>query len=159
MSTVKKSGLGRGFDALIPQDFDKSLIMEEHERIEKIAIKDLQPNPDQPRQLLASRLRSLKKARDLGRGVASRHVRRFHVGHGDNPIRLLNRNSCASFQGHCDGRLPTSSVIKPPIRSCDGRHGPHGTPHQRVRCKIRKILVSNLYYAGQGTCRGSALVR
>lgn len=50
MSTVKKSGLGRGFDALIPQDFDKSLIMEEHERIEKIAIKDLQPNPDQPRQ-------------------------------------------------------------------------------------------------------------
>ncbi len=50
MSTVKKSGLGRGFDALIPQDFDKSLILEEHERIEKIAIDDLEPNPDQPRQ-------------------------------------------------------------------------------------------------------------
>ncbi len=50
MSTVKKSGLGRGFDALIPQDFDKSLILEDHERIEKIALNDLEPNPDQPRQ-------------------------------------------------------------------------------------------------------------
>ncbi|HEX8763014.1 MAG TPA: ParB/RepB/Spo0J family partition protein [Candidatus Saccharimonadales bacterium] len=50
MSTVKKSGLGRGFDTLIPQDFDKSLILEEHERIEKIAVENLEPNPDQPRQ-------------------------------------------------------------------------------------------------------------
>jgi ParB family transcriptional regulator, chromosome partitioning protein len=50
VSTVKKAGLGRGFDALIPQDFDKSLILEEHERIEKIALDELEPNPDQPRQ-------------------------------------------------------------------------------------------------------------
>ncbi len=50
MSTVKKSGLGRGFDALIPQDFDKSLLFEEQERIQKIAVEDLEANPDQPRQ-------------------------------------------------------------------------------------------------------------
>lgn len=50
MSTVKKSGLGRGFDALIPQNFDKSLLFDEHERIEKIPVGDLEPNPDQPRQ-------------------------------------------------------------------------------------------------------------
>lgn len=50
MSMVKKSGLGRGFDALIPQDFDKSLILEDHERIQKTPIDDLEPNPDQPRQ-------------------------------------------------------------------------------------------------------------
>lgn len=50
MSTVKKSGLGRGFDALIPQDFDKSLLLDEGERIQKIAVEDLQANPDQPRQ-------------------------------------------------------------------------------------------------------------
>jgi ParB family chromosome partitioning protein len=45
-----KTGLGRGFDALIPQDFDKSLILDEGEKIQKIAVGDLQPNPDQPRQ-------------------------------------------------------------------------------------------------------------
>lgn len=50
MSTVKKSGLGKGFDALIPQNFDKSLLFDEHERIEKLALDDLVPNPDQPRQ-------------------------------------------------------------------------------------------------------------
>lgn len=46
----KKSGLGRGFDSLIPKDFDKSLVLEENERIQKLALDDLQPNPDQPRQ-------------------------------------------------------------------------------------------------------------
>jgi ParB family transcriptional regulator, chromosome partitioning protein len=46
---MKKSGLGKGFGALIPQDFDKSILFEEGERIQKIALGDLQPNPDQPR--------------------------------------------------------------------------------------------------------------
>jgi len=50
VSMVKKSGLGKGFDALIPQDFDKSLLLDDNERIQKIAIEDLEPNPDQPRQ-------------------------------------------------------------------------------------------------------------
>jgi ParB family chromosome partitioning protein len=50
VSMAKKSGLGRGFDALIPQDFDKSLILDEGEKVQKIAVGDLQPNPDQPRQ-------------------------------------------------------------------------------------------------------------
>ncbi len=48
--TSKKMGLGKGFDALIPQDFDKSFLFEEQERIQKIALNDLVPNPDQPRQ-------------------------------------------------------------------------------------------------------------
>lgn len=50
MSAAKKSGLGKGFDALIPQNFDKSLLLDEHERIEKIPVAELEPNPDQPRQ-------------------------------------------------------------------------------------------------------------
>lgn len=48
--TGKKMGLGKGFDALIPHDFDKSLLLEEQERIQKIALDDLVPDPDQPRQ-------------------------------------------------------------------------------------------------------------
>lgn len=50
MSMGRKSGLGRGFDTLIPQDFDKSLILDEGEKIQKLAVSDLQANPDQPRQ-------------------------------------------------------------------------------------------------------------
>lgn len=50
MSTAKKSGLGRGFDALIPQDFDKSLLLDDNERIQQITLESLVANPDQPRQ-------------------------------------------------------------------------------------------------------------
>lgn len=50
MSTAKKSGLGKGFDALIPQDFDKSFLLDDQERIQKIAVQSLTANPDQPRQ-------------------------------------------------------------------------------------------------------------
>lgn len=46
----RKLGLGKGFDALIPQDFDKSLLLEEQERVQKMALDDLVPNPEQPRQ-------------------------------------------------------------------------------------------------------------
>ena len=51
MSTPKKkSGLGRGFDALIPQDFDKTILLDENEKIQQLDISSLIPNPDQPRQ-------------------------------------------------------------------------------------------------------------
>jgi ParB family chromosome partitioning protein len=50
VSVKKKVGLGRGFDTLIPQDFDKSFVFDDQERIQKIALEDLEPNPDQPRQ-------------------------------------------------------------------------------------------------------------
>lgn len=48
--SVKKSGLGKGFDALIPQDFDKSIIFDDQERVQKVAVEDLEANPNQPRQ-------------------------------------------------------------------------------------------------------------
>lgn len=48
--SVKKMGLGRGFDTLIPQDFDKSLLADDYERVQKIAVEELSPNPHQPRQ-------------------------------------------------------------------------------------------------------------
>jgi ParB family chromosome partitioning protein len=43
-------GLGRGFDALIPQDFDASILVSEDERIQKIAIDSITPRQGQPRQ-------------------------------------------------------------------------------------------------------------
>src|SRR5271163_4156780 len=50
MSQTSKRSLGRGFDALISDDFDKSLLLEAGERVEKIPLDQLKPNPYQPRQ-------------------------------------------------------------------------------------------------------------
>ena len=43
-------GLGRGFDALIPQNFDASILVSEEERVQKLPIEALAPRDNQPRQ-------------------------------------------------------------------------------------------------------------
>jgi ParB family chromosome partitioning protein len=45
-----RKSLGRGFESLISEKFDQSLLLESHERVEKIPINKLQPNPNQPRK-------------------------------------------------------------------------------------------------------------
>lgn len=50
MSQTPKRGLGRGFDSLISQDFDKSLLLTSEDRIEKIPVDQLQASPYQPRR-------------------------------------------------------------------------------------------------------------
>jgi ParB family chromosome partitioning protein len=50
VSAKKSTGLGKGFDTLIPRDFDKSLLAEDQERIKKLSVEQVTPNPDQPRQ-------------------------------------------------------------------------------------------------------------
>lgn len=49
MSQTSKRGLGRGFDALISSDFDKSLLLTAEDRIEKVPVGNLQPGRHQPR--------------------------------------------------------------------------------------------------------------
>ncbi len=44
-----KSGLGRGLGSLIPENFDTSILVEPGERIQKLPIVKLVPNPNQPR--------------------------------------------------------------------------------------------------------------
>src|SRR5207237_5010092 len=46
---VKKAALGRGFDALIPKDLDQSILQEDKNRVQKLLIDDVLPNPEQPR--------------------------------------------------------------------------------------------------------------
>ena len=46
---AKQTGLGRGFSSLIPQNFDTALLVEENERVQKILVGSLSPNPEQPR--------------------------------------------------------------------------------------------------------------
>lgn len=45
-----KSGLGRGFDSLIPQNFDDSLLVDAQDRVHRVAVDKLQPGSSQPRQ-------------------------------------------------------------------------------------------------------------
>lgn len=45
-----KQRLGRGFDALIPKDINIDLLREDANRVQKILIEDIVPNPDQPRR-------------------------------------------------------------------------------------------------------------
>lgn len=46
----KLTGLGRGFDSLLPQDFDDSLLLAATDKVEKIPVGELVPNDYQPRQ-------------------------------------------------------------------------------------------------------------
>lgn len=48
--SAKSRGLGRGFDALLPQDFDNSLLSDAKDVLQVIAVEKIQPNPEQPRK-------------------------------------------------------------------------------------------------------------
>jgi ParB family chromosome partitioning protein len=49
MST-KKSGLGKGFESLLPQNFDKTILLNENERIVKLGFDKISAHKDQPRK-------------------------------------------------------------------------------------------------------------
>lgn len=48
--SAQKQTLGRGIDALIPKDLDRSILREDNERVQKLLIQDIVPNPHQPRR-------------------------------------------------------------------------------------------------------------
>lgn len=54
MSKQASRGLGKGFGSLLPQDFDQSILLDKHDRIQKVAIEKVTPDPDQPRRLFDS---------------------------------------------------------------------------------------------------------
>lgn len=43
-------GLGKGFGSLLPDDFDRSLLLDKKDRLHKVSLSDIKPNPDQPRK-------------------------------------------------------------------------------------------------------------
>ena len=44
-----KIGLGKGFDSLLPQNFDSSILLTDDDRIQKITLARIAPNSEQPR--------------------------------------------------------------------------------------------------------------
>src|SRR5438105_15807388 len=49
--SAQKQSLGRGLGALISDDLDRSILQEDNERVQKLLISDIVPNPDQPRRV------------------------------------------------------------------------------------------------------------
>jgi ParB family transcriptional regulator, chromosome partitioning protein len=48
--SAQKQSLGRGLGALISDDLDRSILHEDIERVQKLLISEIVPNPDQPRR-------------------------------------------------------------------------------------------------------------
>ncbi|MCA1806463.1 MAG: ParB/RepB/Spo0J family partition protein, partial [Actinobacteria bacterium] len=47
---MKKTGLGKGFDSLIPTNFDSSILIDKDDRVQNLLISHIQPNEQQPRK-------------------------------------------------------------------------------------------------------------
>src|SRR3546814_8906478 len=48
--SAKKTGLGKGFAALIPQDFDQTILVDESEKVYSLDLANVIPHAKQPRQ-------------------------------------------------------------------------------------------------------------
>lgn len=48
--SAQKPSLGRGLGALISEDLDQAILTDENERVQKLLIQDIVPNPEQPRR-------------------------------------------------------------------------------------------------------------
>ncbi len=48
--SMGKTGLGRGFDSLIPKNVDTAVLFDDQDRIQKVPVELISPNPNQPRQ-------------------------------------------------------------------------------------------------------------
>ncbi len=47
---MARQSLGKGIDSLIPKDLDRAILEEDQQRIQKLLIDEVSPNPDQPRR-------------------------------------------------------------------------------------------------------------
>jgi ParB family chromosome partitioning protein len=88
----KKPSLGRGFDALIPKDFDKTILEEDKNRVQKILISDIVPNPAQPRsnyspKAHAELTESIKRHGVLQPIIVVRHGNKYRIVAGERRWR------------------------------------------------------------------------
>jgi ParB family chromosome partitioning protein len=49
--SAQNQSLGRGLGALISSDLDQAILQEDNERVQRLLIQDITPNPDQPRRV------------------------------------------------------------------------------------------------------------
>lgn len=89
---AKKPALGRGLDALIPQDVNVEIFDEDKNRVQKLLISDITPNPDQPRRQhdsaeLSELTASVKRHGVLQPIIVVRHGNRYRIVAGERRWR------------------------------------------------------------------------
>lgn len=52
----QNKGLGKGFGSLLPNDFDQSILLDKHDRVQKIQLEDIEADPGQPRRIFNEEL-------------------------------------------------------------------------------------------------------
>lgn len=93
---MNSNKLGRGFESLIPKDFDASLLTNEDERIKKVAIDLLMANPEQPRLIfdekeLEGLTTSIKQHGILQPLVATPNGEKFYIIAGERRWRAAKK--------------------------------------------------------------------
>jgi ParB family chromosome partitioning protein len=89
---AKQTGLGKGFDALLPQHFDAGLLVDESERVQQLAVATIVPNPEQPRTIfdetaLKELAASIKRYGVVQPLVVSPHGKQYEIVAGERRWR------------------------------------------------------------------------
>ena len=92
MSMAQKPTLGRGLGALISEDLDRSILQEDNERVQKLLIQDIIPNPDQPRRefdqsALDEMARSIEQHGVVQPIIVVRHKDKYRIVAGERRWR------------------------------------------------------------------------
>ncbi len=90
--SAQKPSLGRGLGALLSDDLDRSILQESNERVQKLLISDIVPNPDQPRrefdeQALNELASSIKQHGILQPLIVTRHGNTYRIVAGERRWR------------------------------------------------------------------------
>jgi ParB family chromosome partitioning protein len=93
---TQKIGLGKGFGSLLPQNFDAGLLVEESERVQKLALDRLEPNPDQPRSVfddeaLHELAQSIRQYGIIQPLVVSPHGQNYYIIAGERRWRAARK--------------------------------------------------------------------
>src|SRR3954465_862000 len=89
---AQKQSLGRGLGALISDDLDRSILQEDNERVQKLLIQDIIPNPDQPRRefdqtALEEMARSIEQHGVVQPIIVVRHQNQYRIVAGERRWR------------------------------------------------------------------------
>lgn len=92
MSKQVSKGLGKGFGSLLPQDFDQSMLLDKHDRVQKLQITEITADPSQPRktfdeELILELAESIKRYGILQPLVVTKQADTYYIVAGERRFR------------------------------------------------------------------------
>lgn len=102
MSKQTNKGLGKGFGSLLPQDFDQSMLLDKHDRVQKISIDKIKPDPKQPRSVFDDKLigelaQSIKRHGILQPLVVTQQNDEYYIVAGERRWRAAKKAGLTSL--------------------------------------------------------------